>query len=73
MSTRLQDAADDRERRRCLLCDRVHKLENLVRCGYEADDGRSAGHGRVCLRCLPDLPPYVAVNGVLWPLVFRAP
>jgi hypothetical protein len=63
----------DREERRCVLCQYVKRLENLVRCGYESDDGRSAGSARVCLRCMGDLPSEVLVNGSPWTLIFRAP
>lgn len=73
MSTYPHKLPDGPEKRRCSLCDRLKHLEELTRCGYESDDGRQAGQGLVCPRCVRDLPSVVVVNGQGWPLVFRAP
>lgn len=64
---------------RCYLCGGLNKLDRLVSCGYESEDGCSAGSGLVCLSCLDDVPTELLVedrDGATrhtWPLVFRAP
>lgn len=60
-------------RRPCQLCAELHPLEQLVRCGYENDEGRSYGDGLVCFRCCFDLPDYLYVGGRVYPLVCHAP
>jgi hypothetical protein len=57
----------------CEICNTAHPLHNLTRAGYEADDGRTAGSGRVCPTCLASLPAILRSRTSVWRLVMRAP
>lgn len=73
MSNRSRPSRQRETAHRCTMCDRLTELHDLTKCGYEAPYGSSSGDGRVCRRCLADLPPYVMVGAVTWQLVLRAP
>lgn len=60
-------------RRACEICDRLQPLEQLIRAGYEEEDGQAYGSGLVCARCCHDLPLALFIDGRAILLVCRAP